>query len=239
MSSKYPDYRKIWSDVHGPIPVDIEERSYDIHHIDGNRENNSIDNLYACSIQEHFDIHKGQGDTGAAYALGKRLKISKEEFSRLSKATQKKNVENGTHNFLGGNIQRETSAMRKIRGDIFFTEEARHEGGKLGIQVILARGGWSDSEIEKRVNTRHERDNYSKTMSQCHSPEALDKRAKTKIKKALTRIVLHYNEPFSYNLLKRAHKEKVSGSEAASFMKHFSEADIHLYSSLLLQGESI
>jgi hypothetical protein len=47
------NYRKIWEQVNGPIPV-----GYHIHHKDGNPYNNSIDNLECLSAEEHMKIHK-------------------------------------------------------------------------------------------------------------------------------------------------------------------------------------
>lgn len=67
------DYRKIWSDQYGPIPVDELGRTYDIHHIDGNRENNDISNLKAVSLQEHYEIHFNQGDYASANMIAFRI----------------------------------------------------------------------------------------------------------------------------------------------------------------------
>jgi len=50
-------YRKIWENIYGPIP-----KGYEIHHIDGNRMNNDIENLRCVSIEEHYEIHYKQGD---------------------------------------------------------------------------------------------------------------------------------------------------------------------------------
>jgi uncharacterized protein YerC len=51
-------YREKWEKAYGPIPKDNLGRSYDIHHIDGNRRNNSLENLQCVSLQEHYEIHK-------------------------------------------------------------------------------------------------------------------------------------------------------------------------------------
>jgi hypothetical protein len=91
------NYRKIWKDANGPIPVDEQGRSYDIHHIDGNRKNNLLENLMCVSIEEHYKIHLEQGDLYSANLLAKRLKIdcttgfkgnprSKETKAKISKA---------------------------------------------------------------------------------------------------------------------------------------------------------
>ena len=73
------NYRKIWEDANGPIPKDELGRSYEIHHIDGNRKNNDLSNLMCVSIQEHYDIHKNQKDYCAAFRISQRLNISNEE----------------------------------------------------------------------------------------------------------------------------------------------------------------
>ena len=39
------NYRKIYEQHYGPIPKDTDGRSYEIHHIDGNHNNNDINNL--------------------------------------------------------------------------------------------------------------------------------------------------------------------------------------------------
>ena len=41
-------HRAVWEYFHGPIP-----KGYHIHHMDGNRANNNIENL-ACSSTQHM-----------------------------------------------------------------------------------------------------------------------------------------------------------------------------------------
>ena len=80
-------YRKIWESVYGEIPKDEFGRSYEIHHMDGNRKNNSIENLQCVSIEEHYNIHLNQKDYGACKALSIRLKegISSKEKSEITR----------------------------------------------------------------------------------------------------------------------------------------------------------
>lgn len=68
------NYRKLWEQHFGPIPVDKRGRSYEIHHIDGNRKNNSLENLKCLSIEEHLEIHRQQGDEIACHAISLRMK---------------------------------------------------------------------------------------------------------------------------------------------------------------------
>lgn len=79
-NTKY--YRKIYENHYSTIPKDQDGRKYDIHHIDGNRNNNSPENLVALSILDHFNIHKAQGDLGACQAITMRMNMSPEEISK-------------------------------------------------------------------------------------------------------------------------------------------------------------
>jgi hypothetical protein len=82
-------YRRIYEKIKGPIPKDELGRSYDIHHVDGNKKNNNINNLVAVSIQEHYNIHLNQNDWGACLALAKRMKLDYKTISELSSKTNK------------------------------------------------------------------------------------------------------------------------------------------------------
>lgn len=93
-------HRYIWKKFFGEIPKDENGRSYEIHHINGNRFDNRIENLKCVSIQEHFDIHLAQGDYGAAFRIAQRLDIEPEEKSKLMSLSNKKRIEEGTHSFL-------------------------------------------------------------------------------------------------------------------------------------------
>lgn len=95
------NYRKIYKQQYGLIPIDETGRPYDIHHIDGNHNNNDISNLKAVTIQEHYDIHYTQGDYGACLAISMRMNISPAEKSEISRKSALARVEAGTHNFQG------------------------------------------------------------------------------------------------------------------------------------------
>ena len=69
-----PNYRKIYESFYGKIPIDDKGRPYEIHHIDGNHNNNSIENLKCVSIEEHYLIHYLQKDFVAANLIAKRMK---------------------------------------------------------------------------------------------------------------------------------------------------------------------
>jgi hypothetical protein len=96
-------YRKLWESHFGPIPKDSTGRSYEIHHIDGNRENNNISNLKLLTIQEHYDIHFAQGDYGACQAIILRMDhtFDSDKLSAHCSILAKLRVAAGTHNLVG------------------------------------------------------------------------------------------------------------------------------------------
>ena len=116
------NYRKIYEDHYGPIPKEPNGRSYEIHHRDGNHNNNDPDNLVAVTLQEHYDIHYAQGDYGACYMMAsQRMNRSPAEISHISSLQQRARVADGTHHLLGGTIQRRLVAEGKhhlLSGDI-------------------------------------------------------------------------------------------------------------------------
>jgi len=78
------NYRKIWEEAYGPIPFDEKGRRCEIHHIDGNKFNNSLTNLKCVTIEEHLKIHKEQKDYQAAWRIANRMNLSKEEIKQLA-----------------------------------------------------------------------------------------------------------------------------------------------------------
>lgn len=98
-------YRRIYEEKVGPIPIDQDGRTFEIHHIDGNHENNDIDNLLCITIQEHYNIHFSQGDYSACMLIANRMLTSPVEISALSSLFNRQRVENKTHNFLGSSLQ--------------------------------------------------------------------------------------------------------------------------------------
>jgi hypothetical protein len=108
------NYRKIYEQYNGPIPCDDFGRTYEIHHLDNDHKNNNPSNLIAITIQEHFDIHYSQKDYWEAFMIAKRMKLSPDQISDISKKVQQRRVEDGTHPFLGGDMQRH-HAIRRVQ----------------------------------------------------------------------------------------------------------------------------
>ena len=101
--SIYSQHRKIWEQANGPIPVDSDGRTYEIHHINGDPTDDSLENLMCVSIQEHYNIHYEQGDYGAAFLIAGRMKTKpetiRETAKKAGKASARKLLQQGTHNF--------------------------------------------------------------------------------------------------------------------------------------------
>lgn len=93
-------YRKIYEHHYGKIPKDEDERTYEIHHIDGNHDNNDFKNLKAVTIQEHYNIHYSQRDFGACLLISRAMKISPEEKSELARLNSIKRIAENNHNFF-------------------------------------------------------------------------------------------------------------------------------------------
>jgi hypothetical protein len=126
-------YRKIYEQHYGPIPKEENGRTYEIHHIDGNHKNIDPSNLTAVTIQEHYDIHYRQEEWSSCLLIALRMKVSVEQKAALSRLRaeqqlrdgthpfqrpdiHRKAIENKTHNFFGGEIQRRSNKIRVDNG---------------------------------------------------------------------------------------------------------------------------
>jgi hypothetical protein len=149
-------HRKIWESAFGTIPKDDTGRSYEIHHIDKNHNNNALENLKLVTIEEHFNIHFQQGDHGACWAIAKRMNVSVEDSKKIqsimAKQLARKRIEKGTHNF-NSQLSKETQAKRIEEGTHNFQGE---QGSLNAIQrnkklVELGKHPWA-GELGKKHN---------------------------------------------------------------------------------------
>jgi hypothetical protein len=99
MKRKYTKiHRKIYEDYYQICLLPYIE----IHHIDGNHNNNAIENLQPVTALEHYEIHKSQGDKAAAALIGIRAGISNEERRQLNREQAIKNNAAGVSGFKLG-----------------------------------------------------------------------------------------------------------------------------------------
>lgn len=132
------NYRKIWEENFGEIPKDDEGRSYEIHHKDGNRENNNINNLSCLSIQEHYNIHYKQGDYGACVMIAKRMSLPPEHLSNIQTGVKRPGI---------GGVKKGTIPWNKGHKGykLNFTEEGRAKK----FECLKNRSVIKDSDAQK------------------------------------------------------------------------------------------
>jgi hypothetical protein len=83
-------YRKIYEEHYGSIPKEENGRSYEIHHIDNDHNNNDPLNLKCVTLQEHYDIHHNQGDYDACRLMKlQRMNYTVEEIKELNSKAKK------------------------------------------------------------------------------------------------------------------------------------------------------
>jgi len=185
-------YRKIWSKIYGEIPKDELGRSYEIHHIDGNRNNNSIENLTCVSIKEHYEIHKKQyiengnyKDLAAARYLAGKLGKTVNEISGYTLCEETKTKISKT---LTG-VKHDTERIVKMKESL------------KGIK-------WSEEDIESRVKglkkyyneaSVDELRNRWDKISESHKGKKLKEETKQKLSKINSKltdeeVLLIFNE---------------------------------------------
>ena len=168
MTSNYRrncNQRKVYKEHYGEIPVDSDGRTYEIHHIDGNHENNNPSNLKAVTIQEHYDIHYKQKDYMACYMISLRMDKTPEELSELSKKVAKERDKNGKPRFFStpeGKEYNKKMLENKTHPLQGRNEEKRqrtlkqHAEGRHPMQLALKNGThpFSGGEVQRKNNQR-------------------------------------------------------------------------------------
>lgn len=203
-------YRKLWESVHGPIPKDENGRSYEIHHIDGNHSNNSLENLQLVTIEEHYNIHYKQKDYGACWSIATRmnvpLEVSRKLQSMLSKQLAKERIAAGTHNF-SSELSKTTQKKRIKEGTHNFQGK---QGSLNAIQrnrklVELGKHPWA-GELGKQHNTRVAQERLKKGT---HNFQGDNNPNKNMSKVTCT----HCGKIGGKNLMKRYHFENCKNKE--------------------------
>ena len=117
----------------------------DIHHIDGNHENNNIYNLQAVTLEEHYEIHKNKKEYYSAYLIGKRLKIKPEDWELMTIKNGRKSAIQNMNNGVGLTVwaKNNPELSHKILSD---------SGKKGGIKAVNEKLGFhSFSPEEKKI----------------------------------------------------------------------------------------
>lgn len=148
-------YREIWKEHFGEIPTDENGRKYEIHHINGDRDDDSPENLLCVSIKDHYNIHKEQGDYAACLLISTRMDISPEEKSELASAANHRRLQEGSHPFLDDEVRERivdgiherieagTFHLLKEKRDPEWTVKAQRTYNGLHDRSECAKRGWN------------------------------------------------------------------------------------------------
>jgi hypothetical protein len=153
------NYVRLWEKHHGKKVAPDKE----IHHIDGNRKNNSPENLLEVTIEDHLKIHENQHDHGAVQAILIRMSRSAETIEKIKKAAslhQQELLRENRHNFQLPSDQR--IELSKRAGE--YTKQ-----NKLGIHAI------NSDPILASKNGKYGRSRLSREMELKLQSEMIDK----------------------------------------------------------------
>ena len=170
------NYRKLWEQTHGPIPKDSNGRTYDIHHIDGNRKNNSIENLIGLSVEDHYKIHL------------KQFEENKSEREFRSLVFLSKRINENFNTLTGWTVSQEI--REKIRKTLTGRKRPPEVIEKMKIKLTGCK--WTEEQIKSRVdglknfykeNDRESRSEWRKNISEAHKGKILTDETKEKLSK--------------------------------------------------------
>ena len=170
------NYRKLWESIHGIIPKDSLGRTFDIHHIDGNHKNNSIDNLICLSLEDHYKIHLKQFEETK----------SEKEFRSLIFLSSR--INKSVNNLTGWTVSQET----KYKISKTLTGTKRPEEVIKKFKEKLKGYKWTEEQINSRVeglknfykeNDRESRSEWRKNISESHKGKILSDETKLKLSK--------------------------------------------------------
>jgi hypothetical protein len=141
-------YRAIWEEANKQkVP-----EGHEIHHIDGNHDNNLPDNLMCVTIEQHFEIHKEQGDWAACQAILMRMERTADNVRQLREAASKHQnmlLKEGKHNFQKITKEERADISKKTHGkrDVAFLgiEDTVENGRRGGKACAEKKAGWFDT----------------------------------------------------------------------------------------------
>jgi hypothetical protein len=128
--------RKTYKKYHGSIPKEDDGRTYEIHHVDGNWQNNDVSNLVALRIQDHYDVHFAQEDWGACSRIAGRMSKSTEEIAELSRKQMRELVDSGNHLFTNSEWQ-SNNAQERVKNNTHNLQGERNPCHKM-----IEEGTW-------------------------------------------------------------------------------------------------
>lgn len=159
------NYRKLWIKHNGPIPVDEQGRSYEIHHIDGNRKNNILENLLCLSIEDHYKLHYDRGEYFAANLIAQRME-------KPAKPIQKWDISDERRAAMRESKLGEKNPMKDpaVRQKVSEALKGRKKSLEAEAKRIESRKGFKHSEESKQkiraaLKGKAKTDEHKKQMS--------------------------------------------------------------------------
>jgi hypothetical protein len=139
------NYRKLWMKQNGPIPVDEQGRSYEIHHIDGNRKNNCLENLLCLSIEDHYKLHYAKGEYFAANLIAQRMEKPAEPIQKWDVSDKRRAAMRESK--LGDKNPMKDPAVRKKVSEAL---KGRKKSPEAEAKRLKSREGFKHSEESKQ-----------------------------------------------------------------------------------------
>lgn len=176
------NYRKLWEESNGPIPFDSSGRRMEIHHRDGDRTNNSLENLMLVTIEEHYQIHHAQGDWAACQAIMMRMALDPETIRETCSALAKKRIADGTHHFIDKDFIAKDSERKKSRtgekNSMWgknHSDETRQQMSETHRASVVAGTHHTKTEKFKDQARAHQREKIERNIHEFQRPETRQK----------------------------------------------------------------
>ena len=127
----------------------ISGRSYEIHHINGDRDDNRLENLACISIEEHYNIHLEQKDYGAAFRIAQRMDTDPQTLSELASLSNKRRVERGDHPFLDEAVR--SKGRKTIMENVEKSIQGFQNADVVSKAVTAKQQKYSSKELSEQV----------------------------------------------------------------------------------------
>jgi len=147
--TKRINYRKIWEE-HNKKSI---PKGYHIHHIDGDKSNNSPYNLICVSAKEHYEIHFNRGDV---VALNGKLIQGASEAGKIG-GSRGKGKKKNSPKWTEERLKNHRISMSKLRGRKDSTETIEN---KRLATMGEKNGMWSKNHTQESIKQMSDTKKY-------------------------------------------------------------------------------